>query len=121
MSVTAHNADFSAFRALHENGLLRLPNAWDAGSVRFQGADLARVEVDEVARRGISLVPADRTARARALDDRALVRGLSAPARAASQPRRRLVGRRAADAVDRARWCRAPSCCWTSPPKAWRR
>jgi branched-chain amino acid transport system ATP-binding protein len=31
-----------------------------SGSVRFAGADLARIEVDEIARRGISLVPADR-------------------------------------------------------------
>jgi branched-chain amino acid transport system ATP-binding protein len=37
-------------------GLLRA----QSGSVRFQGADLAHLEVDEVARRGISLVPADR-------------------------------------------------------------
>jgi len=37
-------------------GLLRA----QSGSVRFQGADLARIDVDEVARRGISLVPADR-------------------------------------------------------------
>lgn len=35
MPVTAHKANFNIFRALHENGLLRLPNAWDAGSARL--------------------------------------------------------------------------------------
>ena len=37
-------------------GLLRAKS----GRVRFQGQDLALVEVNEIARRGISLVPADR-------------------------------------------------------------
>lgn len=35
MPVTAHAASFGTFRALHENRLLRLPNAWDAGSARL--------------------------------------------------------------------------------------
>jgi 2-methylisocitrate lyase-like PEP mutase family enzyme len=35
MSTTAHPSRFDSFRALHEHGLLRLPNAWDAGSARL--------------------------------------------------------------------------------------
>lgn len=35
MPVSAHHANFQIFHALHENGLLRLPNAWDAGSARL--------------------------------------------------------------------------------------
>lgn len=34
MSITAHPSSFETFRASHEHGLLRLPNAWDAGSAR---------------------------------------------------------------------------------------
>jgi 2-methylisocitrate lyase-like PEP mutase family enzyme len=35
MAITASTSSFNAFRALHETGLLRLPNAWDAGSARL--------------------------------------------------------------------------------------
>jgi 2-methylisocitrate lyase-like PEP mutase family enzyme len=35
MSTIAHPSRFESFRALHEQGLLHLPNAWDAGSARL--------------------------------------------------------------------------------------
>ena len=35
MSETNNASDVQAFRAMHETGLLRLPNAWDAGSARL--------------------------------------------------------------------------------------
>jgi 2-methylisocitrate lyase-like PEP mutase family enzyme len=35
MTSTTNTSSFKAFRALHETGLLRLPNAWDAGSARL--------------------------------------------------------------------------------------
>ena len=35
MTITTNTSRSNAFRALHQAGLLRLPNAWDAGSARL--------------------------------------------------------------------------------------
>jgi 2-methylisocitrate lyase-like PEP mutase family enzyme len=35
MAIATNKSGFNAFRELHETGMLRLPNAWDAGSARL--------------------------------------------------------------------------------------
>ena len=86
-----------------------------AGSIRFDGTDIAGMAPEQVARRGIAYVPQGRRlfpsltvdehlrmlarkAPRQTMDARGRLRTVPAPRRASPQRRRRAVGRRAADA-----------------------
>ena len=112
-----------------------------AAASALDGRDITRLRPDQRAHAGIGWVPQERNifksltveenltavAQPGAVDGGAHLRAVSAPGRAAPQPRQPALRRRAADARGRARaWCsiRASSCStsrWKGWPRSWSR